>query len=356
MPEAGAEYLRRLRDVKYNESVVALLARQLEIARLDEARQGAVIQVVDLAVTPDKRSSPKRLAILLASMIFALCGASFWIVYRSNEVNVRTNRIAAPIATMLLVLLAMIPVLSAQTPENPGQPVPCSTSADSSQETSCADSPPDTSVAPSNPQSLQDDSRTRTSAEPAGRERRHNAEEESTKTMRIQDRRTIPARPPEPHTEFEQMAADSAGRPLAVFGQSLFEQPPESFAPAGDAQVPSDYTVGPGDELRIRIWGQIDADLRIEVDRSGQIYLPHVGEVAVAGLRYRDLDDYLKQAVGHVYKNFNLEMAIGNAGLEEHTQRRRDMVDCALFTPSATGRQFGRAGNVHSLIQEAVPQ
>jgi len=153
-----------------------------------------VIQVVDLAVTPDKRSSPKRLAILLASMIFALCGASFWIVYRSNEVNARTNRIAAPIATMLLVLLAMIPVLSAQTPENPGQPVPCSTSADSSQETSCADSQPDTSVAPSNPQSLQDDSRTRTSAEPAGRERRRNAEETSTKTMRIQDRRTIPAR------------------------------------------------------------------------------------------------------------------------------------------------------------------
>ncbi|MFZ1084098.1 MAG: SLBB domain-containing protein [Terracidiphilus sp.] len=311
MPEAGAEYLRRIRDVKYNESVVALLARQLEIARLDEARQGAVIQVVDLAVTPDKRSSPKRLAILLASMVFALLGTSFWIVYRSNEVNVRINRIAAQTAALLLVMLTMTPVLCAQTPENPEPSASCTASADGSQETSCDDAQQDTSAAAANPQSLQDASGRRTNTEPYGGERRRNAEDTSTQKMRIEDHRTLPARSPEPRTEFEQMAADSAGRPLSVFGQSLFAQPPESFAPDGDAQVPSDYILGPGDELRIRIWGQIDADLRIEVDRSGHIYIPHVGEVAVAGLRYRDLDDYLKQAVGHVYKNFNLEVAIG---------------------------------------------
>ena len=71
IPEAGSEYLRRLRDVKYNETVVAVLAKQLEIARLDEARQGPVVQIVDPAVTPDKRSSPKRLVILLASTMLA---------------------------------------------------------------------------------------------------------------------------------------------------------------------------------------------------------------------------------------------------------------------------------------------
>jgi len=311
MPEAGAEYLRRLRDVKYNESVVALLARQLEIARLDEARQGAVIQVVDPAVTPDKRSSPKRLAILLASIVFALFCASFWIVDRSKAVSLRTNRVATHTAALLLVLLAMPPIISAQTPENPAESAPCSTSVDGSQETLCDDSQQDSSAAPFNPQSLQDTSRTWTSTDQSGEQRRHPPDDTSTKPIRAQGQRTMPAQPPVPHTEFEQMAADSAGRPLAVFGRSLFAQPPETFAPDGDAQVPSDYTVGPGDELRIRIWGQIDADLRIEVDRSGQIYLPHVGEVPVAGVRYRNLDDYLKQAVGHVYKNFNLEVAIG---------------------------------------------
>lgn len=58
--EAGLEYVRRLRDVKYYETIFEILARQFELAQLDEARQGAVIQVVDPAVTPDVRSFPNR--------------------------------------------------------------------------------------------------------------------------------------------------------------------------------------------------------------------------------------------------------------------------------------------------------
>ena len=134
MPEAGAEYLRRLRDVKYNESVVALLARQLEIARLDEARQGAVIQVVDLAITPDKRSSPKRLAILFASIFLAFCSASFWVLYASRDTNLPITRAASNVTALLLALLAMTQFMAAQTPDNPGQSAPCSTSAEGSQE------------------------------------------------------------------------------------------------------------------------------------------------------------------------------------------------------------------------------
>jgi tyrosine-protein kinase Etk/Wzc len=57
---AGLEYVRKLRDVKYNETIFDILARQFEIAKLDEAKQGAVIQVVDKAVPPERRSSPKR--------------------------------------------------------------------------------------------------------------------------------------------------------------------------------------------------------------------------------------------------------------------------------------------------------
>ncbi|MGA3080374.1 MAG: SLBB domain-containing protein [Terracidiphilus sp.] len=310
MPEAGAEYLRRLRDVKYNESVVALLARQLEIARLDEARQGAVIQVVDLAVTPDKRSSPKRLAILLASIVLALCSASFWIVYASRDISLPMKRAAYNGAALLLALFAMTHVIAAQTPESPGQSAPCSTSADGSQEAPCADPEQNTSAVPSSPRDQGDHSRLASDTDRPVRDARSNAEDALTESARGQARRAPHEQTPEPRTEFEQMVADSAGRPLEVFGRSLFAQPPATFAPAGDAQVPSDYVLGPGDQLRIRIWGQIDADLRIEVDRSGRIYIPHVGEVPVAGIQYRDLDGYLKQAVERIYKNFNLDVAI----------------------------------------------
>jgi tyrosine-protein kinase Etk/Wzc len=66
---SGVEYVRKLRDVKYYETVFDILARQFEIAKLDEAREGSLIQVVDPAVLPDRRSFPKRAIIVLVSTL-----------------------------------------------------------------------------------------------------------------------------------------------------------------------------------------------------------------------------------------------------------------------------------------------
>jgi tyrosine-protein kinase Etk/Wzc len=65
VPEAGLEYVRKLRDVKYNETIFDILARQFEVAKLDEAKQGALVQVVDAAIPPDRRSFPKRAMIVI---------------------------------------------------------------------------------------------------------------------------------------------------------------------------------------------------------------------------------------------------------------------------------------------------
>jgi tyrosine-protein kinase Etk/Wzc len=72
VPEAGLMYVRRIREVKYRETVFEILARQFELAKLDEARQGALIQVVDAAVPPDRRSSPKRTLIVLGATALGL--------------------------------------------------------------------------------------------------------------------------------------------------------------------------------------------------------------------------------------------------------------------------------------------
>lgn len=117
--------------------------------------------------------------------------------------------------------------------------------------------------------------------------------------------------PTRPETEFEQMVADSVGRPLPLFGESLFLQPPSTFSPVDWMQVPSDYVIGPGDELQVKIWGQVQANLRVIVDRSGQIYIPQVGEVSVAGLHYGDLEQHLKGEVSKIFKNFNLTASLG---------------------------------------------
>ena len=116
---------------------------------------------------------------------------------------------------------------------------------------------------------------------------------------------------PSPETEFQQMVADSSGEVLPLFGQSFFLQAPSSFSPINLMQVPSDYVIGPGDELQIRIWGQIDGDLRTIVDRSGQIDIPQVGQISVAGLHYSDLEERLKSAINKVYKNFHVAANIG---------------------------------------------
>jgi uncharacterized protein involved in exopolysaccharide biosynthesis len=67
VPEVGLEYVRKLRDVKYYETIFELLARELEVARIDEAREGSFVQVVDPAIVPDHKSSPKRALIVLVA-------------------------------------------------------------------------------------------------------------------------------------------------------------------------------------------------------------------------------------------------------------------------------------------------
>jgi len=67
MPEVGMEYLRKLRELKFNETLYDLLLKGYETARLDEARDAVVIQVVDKAIPPDKRAKPKRTLMVLVA-------------------------------------------------------------------------------------------------------------------------------------------------------------------------------------------------------------------------------------------------------------------------------------------------
>jgi uncharacterized protein involved in exopolysaccharide biosynthesis len=80
VPEAGMEYIRKLRDVKYYETIYELIAKQFELAKLDEARQGTVIQVADVAVPPDKKSFPPRTIIVIVMTVLGFAAACGWSV------------------------------------------------------------------------------------------------------------------------------------------------------------------------------------------------------------------------------------------------------------------------------------
>jgi tyrosine-protein kinase Etk/Wzc len=69
VPEAGLEYVRKLRDAKYYETLFEALAKQYEAAKLDESKSASIIQVIDRAIAPDKRSFPPRAIVVLVGSI-----------------------------------------------------------------------------------------------------------------------------------------------------------------------------------------------------------------------------------------------------------------------------------------------
>jgi protein involved in polysaccharide export with SLBB domain len=117
--------------------------------------------------------------------------------------------------------------------------------------------------------------------------------------------------PPEPLTEFQNFVISTSGKSLPIYGADLFRRVPSTFAPLDMTPVPSDYVIGPGDELRIRVWGQVNFAVNVRVDRSGEIFLPQVGTVHIAGIPSSGLVEHLRDAIGRVYHNFDLTADLG---------------------------------------------
>ena len=123
-------------------------------------------------------------------------------------------------------------------------------------------------------------------------------------------RQTIPLRP-EPLTEFQKFVASTTGLVLPVYGAANFQNVPSSFVALENTPVPSDYILGPDDEVRVRVWGQVNFNANLHVDRNGDIYLPQIGAVHVAGLRFDELQSHLHDAIARVYRNFQMLAELG---------------------------------------------
>jgi tyrosine-protein kinase Etk/Wzc len=91
VPQAGLEYIRAYRDVKYYETIFEFLARQLELAKLDEAKEGSMIQTVDPAIVPDHRSFPPRLWILTAGLFLGLLAGVTLALMQSSLARMRRD-------------------------------------------------------------------------------------------------------------------------------------------------------------------------------------------------------------------------------------------------------------------------
>ena len=106
LQESSLLYVRKLREVKYEQTIFDLLARQYEAAKIDEAREGALIQVVDRATVPDHRSSPKRTLIVLGAGVFGLLLGIGWAFASEGYDRLRNNPAEGPRLETLRGLLS----------------------------------------------------------------------------------------------------------------------------------------------------------------------------------------------------------------------------------------------------------
>jgi protein involved in polysaccharide export with SLBB domain len=112
--------------------------------------------------------------------------------------------------------------------------------------------------------------------------------------------------------EFELFVQRQTGQiKVRRFGADLVARGAEPGVADAPALVPPEYVVAPGDEVVVAIWGSVDADLRLIVDRSGRISIPRVGTIQVAGVRHADLAETIRRRAGQVFKNFELSASVG---------------------------------------------
>ncbi|MEN6475469.1 MAG: SLBB domain-containing protein [Syntrophaceae bacterium] len=119
-----------------------------------------------------------------------------------------------------------------------------------------------------------------------------------------------------PPSEFEQYV--SGVMPIMVdtnikqFGYELFSQSAASFPSVERVPVGPDYVIGPGDEIKISIWGSIEGQWTVVVDRDGNISLPKVGTLGVTGLSFKEFKETLRKEISKYYTGFDMNVSMGS--------------------------------------------
>jgi len=98
---------------------------------------------------------------------------------------------------------------------------------------------------------------------------------------------------------------------LRQFGYNFFRPAAAGFAPLSDVPVSADYPLGPGDRIVLTLWGGVEGTHELEVNRSGEIFLPRVGVLKVAGVSFGKLHGMIKSALAKAYKDFDLNVTMG---------------------------------------------
>jgi len=130
------------------------------------------------------------------------------------------------------------------------------------------------------------------------------------------DRATHRDEKPERLSAFEQFIAGTAPAAISAsirqFGYDLFRKVPSGFVPPSNVPVGPGYVIGPGDEIRVTVWGKIEGNWNVEVDRDGNITLPKIGVLGVTGLSFSELKGVLRKELSKYYTGFEMNVSMGS--------------------------------------------
>ncbi|RZJ99502.1 MAG: capsule biosynthesis protein [Novosphingobium sp.] len=119
--------------------------------------------------------------------------------------------------------------------------------------------------------------------------------------------RVKPAAPP---NEFERYVENSLGRALPRFGAGLLLPDNRDYALPATATVPPGYVLGVGDTVAISLIGSTEGSIERQIDTDGKIFLPSIGSVMLAGVRYADLKDRISAAIGRQYRGYEVTVSV----------------------------------------------
>jgi protein involved in polysaccharide export with SLBB domain len=107
----------------------------------------------------------------------------------------------------------------------------------------------------------------------------------------------------------QKTAAKNGG--LKPYGYDLFRGSPTTFAPVTEIPIPSEYTLGPGDVLRVQLWGKENQNLELPISRDGTISFPQSGPMSVAGLSFEEASQQIRKQVSEQYIGVQASVSLG---------------------------------------------
>ncbi len=116
--------------------------------------------------------------------------------------------------------------------------------------------------------------------------------------------------PDSAQTGFESGDRMPAFEELHPFGMELFRQSAET-APPSDIASADDYLLGPGDNVIVYLWGRVEREYNLTLDRDGKVFIPKVGDVIAWGLTLDQFRDRMKKHLSKVYSDFDLTLSLG---------------------------------------------